>query len=110
MELPGSWESLASAGRSSPNSDLHFSTRFQLDLVAVLVGQRVLDTDLLIRMIRPFDSDLCFFTFVGERRFYDHFDSSRHYGTRWVGHVLSFGVPIWNGFTGLSSGHLRLRF
>ena len=64
--IAGAWDSLASAGLSAPNRNLHFGTRFQLDLVAVLVGQRVLDADLLIRVICPFDSDLCYFTFVGE--------------------------------------------
>jgi hypothetical protein len=77
----------------SSNRNLHFRTRFQLDLVAVLVGQSVLDADLLIRVICPFDSDLYFVTFVGEGRFYDRVDSSRDCGTRLVGHVLSFGVP-----------------
>jgi hypothetical protein len=56
----------AVARRSAWNRDLHFGTRFQLDLFAVLVGQRVLDTDLLRRVIGPFDSDLCFVRFAGK--------------------------------------------
>jgi hypothetical protein len=34
-------------------------------------GQRVLDTHLVVEMIRPVDGDLCFFRFVGKGGFYD---------------------------------------
>jgi len=40
------------------NRNLHFGTRFQMHLSSVFVGERVLDANLLMRVIRPFDEDL----------------------------------------------------
>jgi hypothetical protein len=63
-----------------------------VDLFAAFVGERVLDTDLHIRVIGPFDGDLCSFMFAGTGGFCDHFDSSRQGGNLFLSHGLSFLV------------------
>lgn len=57
--------------------DFHWGALFELYLIAVLVLQGVLDTDLSIQVIRVLDGDLSFFRFLREGGRDDFFDRSR---------------------------------
>jgi hypothetical protein len=61
LHHPGQWFVRGSDSNCNP----HSGPRRQAQIFAVLVGQRVLDTHLVVEMIRPVDGDLCFFRFLG---------------------------------------------
>lgn len=52
--------------------NIYFSTRFQVDLFAGLVSEAVINTNLLMLVVRPFDGDLRFIR-LARRGFYNLF-------------------------------------
>jgi PilZ domain len=72
------------------NRNLHFGTRIQLDLLAVLVSQGILNADHLVVVIRSFDRNLCCFWFARNMGFNNGFDRSGQGGARYLFHDFSF--------------------
>jgi hypothetical protein len=77
-DSPTDWECVFGVGL---DGHVHFGAGFEADLIAVFVGQSVVNPDLTIEMVGTLNTNLSFFGHALMRRLNDFFDHSGESGT-----------------------------
>ena len=92
-------------GLISFDRDFYFCPRLQFYFFSILIFQRIIYSNLFVKMVRPFNGDLCFLWNNWRDRRYDLFDDTWECNRRLVGFIILSAIIAHHTSYSLTPGH-----